>query len=128
MRTRVLPPDTNLLDLTPRREAYWSEADDGRVTVVRERPVIRGPRSLGRWLSYVMAPPRVRLDDVGSFVWRRMDGATDVRRLAGMVREEYGDRVEPVPERLGQLVRTLRRERLVSYVEEGAEGRGLSRP
>jgi len=68
-------------------------------------------------MSFMMAPPRIRLDDVGSYAWLLMDGGTDVRRLVELVREEFGDRVEPVGERLGQLIRLLKRERFVSYME-----------
>lgn len=107
----------NLLDLTPRREVGWEEDEEGIVTLVRERPRVRSPRSLGRWVSFMMAPPRIRLDEVGSFAWLRMDGGTDVRGLVDLVRAEFGDRVEPVGHRLGQLIRLLRRERFVTYVE-----------
>ncbi|MBT8461622.1 MAG: PqqD family protein [Gemmatimonadetes bacterium] len=107
------PP--NLLDMTPVREVEWEEDEGGIVTLVRRRPAIRGPRSLARWISYLMAPPRIRLDDVGSYAWLRIDGGTDVRRLVALVREEFGDRVEPVSQRLGQLIRLLHRERFVRY-------------
>jgi hypothetical protein len=109
----------NLLDMTPLREEPWEEDDDGIVTLLRERPRVRGPRSLGRWVSFMMAPPRIRLDDVGSFAWLGMDGETDVRDLAEAVRAEFGDRVEPVSQRLGHLIRVLRRERFIIYVERG---------
>jgi len=107
----------NLLNVTPRREVQWEEGDDGLVVLVRERPRVRGPRSLGRWLWFVMAPPRIRLDDVGSYAWLRLDGQTTVGGVAGEVRNHFGDRVEPVEHRLGQLVRLLHRERFVSYPE-----------
>jgi hypothetical protein len=111
----------NLLDVTPRREVLWEEDESGLVTLVPERPKVRGPRSLGRWLRYMMAPPRIRLDDVGSYAWLRLDGATTVGGVAGEVREQFGDRIEPVEQRLGQLIRLLRHERFVSYPE--LEGR-----
>lgn len=111
----------NLLHVTPRREVLWEEDGSGLVTLVPERPKVRGPRSLGRWLRYMMAPPRIRLDDVGSYAWLRLDGGTTVGGLAGAVREHFGDRVEPVEQRLGQLIRLLRHERFVSYPE--LEGR-----
>ena len=111
----------NLLDVTPRREVLWEEDGGGLVTLVPERPKVRGLRSLGRWLRYVMAPPRIRLDDVGSYAWLRLDGRTTVGGVAEKVREQFGDRVEPVEQRLGQLVRLLRHERFVSYPE--LEGR-----
>jgi hypothetical protein len=114
---RRIEPGSNLLDMTPRREATWEEDEAGLVTLVRERPAIRGPRSLGRWISYMMAPPRIRLDEVGSYAWLQMSGSLDVRELALLVRAEFGERVEPVYPRLGQLIRLLQRERFVAYEE-----------
>lgn len=107
----------NLLDMTPVREARWEEDDEGVVTLLRDRPRVRGPRSFARWVSFMLAPPRIRLDDVGSYAWLRMNGTTDVRGLAELIRSEFGDRVEPVSQRLGHLVRVLRRERFVHYAE-----------
>lgn len=110
----------NLLDVVPERAAEWDEDPEGRITLIRKRPTVRGPRSLAAWVSSVTGPPRVRLDDVGSFVWRHIDGTRDVRMICGAVQAEFGQRVEPVPERLGQLIRILKRERLVSYRGTGA--------
>ena len=110
-------PGPNLLDMTPVREVEWEEDEAGVVTLVRRRPRVRGPRSMGRWVSFMLAPPRIRLDEVGSFAWPRMSGSIDVGDLATLVREEFGDRVEPVNQRLGHLVRLLKRERFVSYME-----------
>ena len=110
----------NLLDMTPLREVEWEEDERGGVTLVRRRPRVRGPRSMGGWVSFMLAPPRIRLDEVGSFAWLRMNGNVDVGELAALVREEFGDRVEPVNHRLGHLVRLLKRERFVSYVEPKA--------
>jgi hypothetical protein len=107
----------NLLHMIPVREVEWEEDDTGVVTLVRRRPRVGGPRSMGRWVSFMLAPPRIRLDEVGSFAWLRMSGSIDVGDLAALVREEFGDRVEPVNQRLGHLVRLLKRERFVSYVE-----------
>ena len=58
----------NLLEVAPEREVGWEE-EDGLVVLVRDRPRVRSPRSLGRWISYMMAPPRIRLDELGSFAW-----------------------------------------------------------
>ena len=67
-------------------------------------------------MSFMLAPPRIRLDEVGSFAWLRMSGTRNVGELAALVREEFGDRVDPVNQRLGHLVRLLKRARFVSYV------------
>ena len=107
----------NLLDMTPVREVEWEEDEGGVVTLLRSRPRVRGPRSMGRWVSFMLAPPRIRLDEVGSFAWLRMSGTINVGELAALVRNEFGDRVDPVNQRLGHLVRLLKRERFVSYAE-----------
>lgn len=107
----------NLLDMVPVRRAAWEQDDQGLITLLRERPRVRGPRSLGRWVSFMLAPARIRLDDVGSWTWLHLDGRGDVRELASELRAEFGDQVEPVHERLGQLIRILRREGFIGYAE-----------
>lgn len=114
----------NLLDMTPVREVEWEEDESGVVTLVRSRPRVRGPRSMGRWVSFMLAPPRIRLDEVGSYAWLRMSGTINVGDLAELVREEFGERVDPVNQRLGHLVRLLKRERFVSYMELNGPVRG----
>jgi hypothetical protein len=103
--------------MTPVRQVSWQEDQTGRITLIRERPSVRGVRSLGRWVSFMMAPPRIKLDEVGSYAWLRMSGAADVRTLVSLVRSEFGESVEPVNERLGQFVRLLHRERFITYAE-----------
>ena len=114
----------NLLDMTPVREVEWEEDESGVVTLVRSRPRVRGPRSMGRWVSFMLAPPRIRLDEVGSYAWLRMSGTINVGDLAELVREEFGERVDPVNHRLGHLVRLLKRERFVSSMEMNGPVRG----
>ncbi len=104
----------NLLDLTPVRVAEWTE-QEGRVVLQRPRPTGRGWRKLSSWLSYVGAAPRVRLDEVGSFSWNQIDGSKTVAELARVVRERFGSAVEPVEQRLGELIRQLREQGFVAY-------------
>jgi hypothetical protein len=86
----------NLLEQAPVRAARWEERGD-RVVLIRPRPDVR----------------RLRLDPIGSFAWRRLDGSASVARVAAAVRERFGAASEPAEERLGQLVRLLRRDGFV---------------
>lgn len=104
----------NLLDLAPARIADWRETRD-RVVLERPRPVGAGVRGRLAWLSWRLAPRRLRLDAIGSFVWKRLDGAAKISEVADEVRGQFGDRAEPVEERLGAYVRMLRREGLLVY-------------
>jgi hypothetical protein len=108
----------NLLDLTPRRTADWSE-QDGIVVIARRAPK-RGWRTPLAWIGYRMSVKRVRLDDVGSFVWKLLDGRYTVAEVADALREEFGHRVEPAEERLGEMVRMLHDGGLITYAEGGS--------
>lgn len=102
----------NLLDLAPVRAARWIERGE-RVVLVRPRPEVTDLRSAFVWIGYVLAPLRIRLDPIGSFAWLRLDGSTSVAQVAAAVREHFGDTSEPTEERLGELVRLLRRDGFV---------------
>lgn len=104
---------SNLLELAPLRAASWSE-DDGRVVV--EIPAPSRPwRAPLAWLSSKMSSKRVRLDEVGSLAWTLLDGRRTVGDVAAVLRERFGDRVEPAEERLGILLLSLHRGGLVRY-------------
>lgn len=99
-----------------------AEEQNGRVIVVRPRPAGRGLRTPVDWLIYLMAPRRLRLDDVGSFCWRQMDGRRTAGDIADALRAEFGNSIEPAAERLGTFIKQLEREELVRFIE--LTGRG----
>ena len=111
------PQVVDLLELTPMREVPWLERDDGKVVIDRPRPPIDGLRGLFRRAGWMMAPRRVRLDEIGSFAWRRLDGATKVRALAGAMRDAFPDSCDQLEERLGDYLKAMRRLRLISFPE-----------
>ena len=106
----------NLLELTPVVAAEVEE-EDGRVVVIRPKPRPRGLLTPFDWLVYLMAARRLRLDEVGSFCWRHMDGRRTAGAIAEALRAEFGESVEPAEERLGKFVRSLQREELVTFPE-----------
>jgi len=113
---RRRPPEAapNLLDLTPVRLAPWEEKE-GRAVVERLLPPARG---LGGWLirlSFLTGVKKLRLDDLGTAVWRRCDGAHTVRDIVAGLREEFGDDCEPAEGRLQTFFMLLHREKLVGY-------------
>lgn len=106
--------DVNLLEIKPVRLAEWEEVGD-RVVVIRPGPAGRGIKRLVNLLFFALAARRIRLDDVGSFAWKQLDGDRTVAQVAEELRDRFGERVEPAEERLGHQVRVLRREGLVAY-------------
>ena len=104
----------NLLGMTPVRVARWLEVED-RVVVERPRPSRRGLPGVGERVSYLLSMRKIRLDERGSFLWHLVDGERSVLEVAEAMREQFGEEVEPAEERVGQLIRMLRRERLLAY-------------
>ena len=96
----------------PRRLLNWQEAGDGQCVVLR--PKLGGSRA-GRWFAARLGDPfyRIRLDDVGTFIWNACDGEAPLTVILGRLRDAFGARVEPADERLGRFVQTMRRSRMI---------------
>lgn len=106
----------NLLGLAPLRVAEWEEVE-GRVIVLRPESVVGGVRGILDRFLHRMSAQRIRLDEVGSFAWLHLDGDRTVSEVGELMRSEFGDRVEPVEDRLGHLVQVMRNEGFIKYPE-----------
>ena len=104
----------NLLELAPRRTAEWEEAGS-QVVLLRPEPTSFGIRGLMDRFFHKMSAHRIRLDDVGGFAWRHLDGERTVAEVGGLMRGEFGGRVDPVEERLGRMVCVMRKEGFLAY-------------
>jgi hypothetical protein len=114
-RKKPSPLDgVNLLDLAPAPVAEIEERD-GKVVLLRPKPRTRGLRGLSDRITTFLSAPKVRLDEFGSFTWRRLDGRTTVAEVAAALREEFGETAEPVEDRLGLYIRLLRREGMLIF-------------
>ena len=105
----------NLLEFEPVRRVEWREGENGRVIIDRPRPAIRGLSGLLASANWFVTPRRIHLDDIGSFAWRRLDGATKVGTLAGVMRESFPESGDQLEERLGQYLRAMRQLQLISF-------------
>ena len=97
--------DDNLLDYIPEKndELRWEE-DEGVVLFVENRG----------WANFIAQKffhrPRfsqIHLDEMGSFIWRIIDGNRSIYDISILVKEEFGDNAEPLYNRLVQYMRTL---------------------
>ncbi len=94
-----------------------SELDpDGRVVLLVPR-FRSGP--LARWLLPRLSKPhvRVRLDELGSYVWQRCDGATSLGDIERGMAERFGAELELPGERLGLFVGQLDRSKLLRLLQ-----------
>jgi hypothetical protein len=106
---RQVPWPSNLVI---KRNIQWEDGPE-------DRAVLLVPRFRKGFLAKYLQPRlkkpymRVKLDDIGTFVWKRCDGNTDLEALARLMRDEFGEKIEPAAERLQQFLTILKRSQFV---------------
>ncbi len=115
MKTKAAPPDeVNLLDLVPVQNLAWESDETGRVVLLK--PKIKNA-FLARHLLPRMRKPhyKIRLDEIGSAFWLRCDGQRSIQAIAELQKREFGDAVEPLYERISRFLRTLEKNRFITF-------------
>jgi len=93
-------------DLRVVRAAPWSERN-GRVVVVREQPEVHDLDGLKSWVHWAWHPKRIRLDELGSFVWHRLEGHATLQEIADVARDEFPDKQDAIMEGVAEFVAAL---------------------
>lgn len=104
----------NFLEKKPQKnsEIGW-KTQDGNVTLEIENKGL-----FNRLAQKLLKKPKVsfiHLDEMGSFIWPLIDGETDIITLGEKVKEHFGDRAEPLYERLSKYIKILESYGFVKY-------------
>ena len=96
----------NYLERIPIRNGSisWSESD-GAVTFEIENKGI-----MNRIMQLLLKKPKisyVHLDEMGSFIWPIIDGEKDIIKIGEEVKAHFGEKAEPIYERLVSYFRIL---------------------
>lgn len=99
-------PSDNYLEYIPTpRSGLKYEITDGNVTIFQEN------NGLFNYLAQkLLKKPKVtqiHLDETGNFIWPLMDGNNDILAIAEQVKKEFGDKAEPLYDRLVKYIKTL---------------------
>ena len=92
----------NYLDNIPVRnpDLGWEADENGIVTLSRENKGIAN-----KIAQKLLRKPKVsyiHLDEIGSCVWKHTDGEKTIFELADSVKQELGDKAEPLYERIAK--------------------------
>lgn len=107
----------NLLEMYPAPAIRWEQEEDGLITLFT-------PRFSNKWMVKHVLPRmknqdlKIHLDEFGSRVWQQIDGRTTVLQIANNLYEEFGEKVEPVYDRLGLFINHLARRQFISLASE----------
>lgn len=104
--------DPKFLECRFEKMLRWKVDERGSVIVFRPR---FGSGQIGRWLQsrFGIGDTRIRLDEIGTIVWKRCDGVTPAREIVEELRGEFGQKIEPAEHRLRDFIMQMRRARMV---------------
>ena len=103
----------NLLEFTPVHLARWEQDAQGII-------VLLIPKFTNAFLAKHVMPRmkrpnfRIKLDEFGTWVWLHIDGRRTVYQIGVELQQEFGDKVEPVFQRLGLFINSLAQHRYIS--------------
>lgn len=107
----------NYLEKIPlRNESFgYSVDENGIVTLERENKGI-----FNRIFQVLLKKPKVsyiHLDEMGSFLWVRFSGDKDIVALGKEVEEHFGEKANPLYERLAQYIQILKSYGFITFKE-----------
>lgn len=91
----------------------WSRDENGIVTLEMENKGVAN-----RIMQKLIKKPKIsyiHLDEMGSFVWPLMDGEKDILEIGKFVEEHFGEKANPLYERLSQYFKTLEKYNFIEY-------------
>ena len=79
--------------------------DDGIVTLAQENTGIMN--KIAQKLFKKPKTSYIHLDELGSFIWQLIDGETSILAMGDPVKEQFGEKAEPLYPRLAKYISIL---------------------
>ncbi len=104
----------NLLDLIPVQHVDYTTNEEKMIVLLKPKFT---NRILKKHIIPKMKSPnyKVNLDAYGTSVWNACNGKNTVAEIGDLLRGEFGEKIEPVYERLGLFIKTLEKNKLIVY-------------
>jgi hypothetical protein len=111
----------NYLELTPVRAYEHEVASSGKVSVLV--PKFKNKFMVNLLMRRLKSPYiKAKLDDFGSLTWIEMDGKKNVHAISQSLINKFGDKVQPVEERLTKFLSQLYQYNFITFVEINSKG------
>lgn len=79
------------------------------------------PSKFGRkFIMPILTKPflKIELDEIGTYIWNTVDGEKNVYEICEMAKNHFGDKVEPVYERVGKFFSMMKLSSVVEFIDE----------
>ena len=114
-RKKILK-NANYLDLRPIRNYSEEISDDNLVTILI-------PRFKNQFAAKYILPKmkgkyfKLKLDEIGSAAWLLINGKSNVAEIMKDLDAKFGEKIQPVDERLIKFLTQLYQQRLITFEE-----------
>ncbi|MDF2880763.1 MAG: hypothetical protein K0R54_1320 [Clostridiaceae bacterium] len=112
MKKEQKKEDNFLLYVPAKKHTDW-EVKNGKVYLI-----FHHNKSIEKFMRWLVKKPYVsdvELDDMGSEVWKSIDGKTSVYEIGEKLLKQFGEKCDPVYDRLIMYLRYLNRKGWVSF-------------
>lgn len=115
MKTRKAKrPEINLLDLIPVQNIKSRRKEEGFYVLLK--PKFTHPFLFKHLLPRLKNPYfKIKLDEIGSFIWSHCDGKNTVKDIGNLMRERFGGRVEPLYDRISLFFQDLEKNKFIIF-------------
>ncbi len=99
----------NLLDMVPNRkeQIVWTEQEGGKVVLELEH---RGfYAAIAQYCFHRPRVSKIHLDELGSYIWKQIDGSHNLYEIANCLKEQFGKQAEPLYDRFIAFLQILLR-------------------
>lgn len=114
---KVKEDSPNYLDFIPvPAKGLKYDVIDGKVTIYQENVGI-----FNRIAQVVFKKPavsQIHLDEMGNFIWPHINGENSIMDIASLIKEEFGEKAEPLYNRVVQYFKTLVSYGFVEYTNK----------
>jgi len=115
LRRRKRNEEVNLLDLIPQRTVDSNKREDGLTELVV--PKFRNKYLKAFFRKRLEKPTwKVELDEIGTYVWDQVDGNTTVGEIGNSLEKKFGEKVEPVYDRLNRFFSLMIQHEFVCFI------------
>jgi hypothetical protein len=100
--------------MIPVRKCRWEFEDTEKTKVVILFPRFKSKtgKKIGKFYDFKM-DRKLHLDEYGSAVWKLCNGKATIREISEVLSAQFGDKVEPLYERLAEFFKILERNEFI---------------
>lgn len=103
----------NLLELIPVQNIQWKKNEEDLIILLK-------PKFQNHFLQKHILPRlkkphyRIKLDSVGSYIWKLCDGKHTVLDIGEALSKEFGEKIEPLYDRLSQFFQSMENNKFIT--------------